>query len=162
VAQGGEFRVNTTPTGDQMESAVALDATGNFIITWSSNGQTGNTWGIYGQRYNSAGVAQSSEFLVNPTTAGAQTYSAVAMDTNGNFVVSWSSQGQPGSWNVEARQYSAAGAPVTNEFQVNTTSSASPPSASVALTTTGEAVVLWAGSGTGDTNTLLGAQFANL
>ena len=71
-AQGAEFRVNTTTADNQINPAVAMDAAGNFVVTWSSNLQDGSGYGIYAQRYNAAGVAQGAEFLVNTTTAGSQ------------------------------------------------------------------------------------------
>ena len=47
VAQGGEFLVNTTTAGDQMRSTVAMDAAGNFVVSWTSSGQDGSGTGIY-------------------------------------------------------------------------------------------------------------------
>src|ERR1044071_9330022 len=58
VAQGGEFRVNTTVSKDQVHGAVAMDDAGNFVVVWASKDQDGDNWGIYAQRYNAAGVAQ--------------------------------------------------------------------------------------------------------
>src|SRR5262249_52465440 len=80
AAQGGEFRVNTYTTGSQAAPAVALDGAGNFVISWDSSGQDGNSAGVYAQRYNAAGVAQGAEFRVNSYTTGAQFDSAIAMD----------------------------------------------------------------------------------
>ena len=37
VAQGSEFRVNTTTTNAQNDPAVAMDANGNFVIAWTDN-----------------------------------------------------------------------------------------------------------------------------
>ena len=55
AAQGPEFRVNTTTAGDQKYSSVAMDGSCNFMITWSSYGQDGGGWGVYGQQYGAAG-----------------------------------------------------------------------------------------------------------
>ncbi|MBI2228370.1 MAG: DUF4347 domain-containing protein, partial [Deltaproteobacteria bacterium] len=85
VAQGGEFRVNTTTNKDQVHSSVAMDEAGNFVIVWSSNDQDGDNWGIYAQRYNAAGVAQGSEFRVNTYTSKEQLAPSIAMDSGGNF-----------------------------------------------------------------------------
>jgi len=82
---GSEFRVNTFTTGSQQTFAevpgsVAVDADGDYVVTWSSNGQDApGDNGVYAQRYNAAGVAQGSEFRVNSTTAGGQRSSTVAM-----------------------------------------------------------------------------------
>ena len=46
-ARGGEFRVNTALAADQQYSTVAMDAAGNFVVTWASKDQDGNGWGIY-------------------------------------------------------------------------------------------------------------------
>ena len=40
-----------------------MDAAGNFVVTWSSNGQDGNGWGVYARRYDAAGVARRPEGL---------------------------------------------------------------------------------------------------
>jgi hypothetical protein len=148
TAAGGEFQVNTTAQGDQMYSAAAMDATGDFVITWSSSGQDGSGWGVFAQRYNADGTAAGGEFQVNATTAGDQMYSSVAMDAAGDFVITWSSNGQDGSgWNVFARRYSADGTAAGGEFQVNTTTQGGDAQASVAMNSnSGDFVIAWAGS----------------
>src|SRR5262249_61028221 len=57
---GTEFQVNTYSTSLQLNPAVAIDGTGNFVVVWESFGSVGsdNTNNIQGQRYNSAGGAQ--------------------------------------------------------------------------------------------------------
>ena len=83
-----------------------MDADGDFLVSWSSYGQDGSGWGIYAQRYNAAGVAQGGEFRVNSNTASDQLYSSVAMDADGDFLVSWSSYFQDGSdFGVYAQRY---------------------------------------------------------
>ena len=64
-----------------------MDADGDFVVTWSSHGQDGSGWGVYAQRYNAAGVTQGGEFRVNTTTANTQGSPTVAMDADGDFVV---------------------------------------------------------------------------
>ena len=57
VAQGSEFRVNSTTAGDQATSTIGIDARGNFVITWASFDQDqGSTWGVYKQDYNADGT----------------------------------------------------------------------------------------------------------
>jgi hypothetical protein len=112
VAQGSEFRVNTTTTAPQTSPSVALDADGDFIVTWSSNGQDGSGYGVYAQRYNAAGVAQGTEFLVNTFTANNQRFPSAAIDSSGDFVVTWQSNGQDGSsYGIYAQRYAIAPAP---------------------------------------------------
>jgi hypothetical protein len=94
---GGEFRVNTYTAGAQISAAAMVDSLGGSVITWSSNLQDGSNWGVYGQRYDAAGAADGSEFRVNTTTAGLQSYASVAPQPNGAFVATWTSVGQDGS-----------------------------------------------------------------
>ncbi|MEH1947971.1 MAG: hypothetical protein V7K77_13605, partial [Nostoc sp.] len=67
-----EFQANTYTNGSQTNSTVAIDAAGDFVISWQSNVQDGSGYGIYAQRYNSAGVAQGNEFKVNTYTTDYQ------------------------------------------------------------------------------------------
>ena len=42
---------------------------GGFIVTWQSKDQDGDNWGVYGQRFDSAGNPTGSEFRINTVTA---------------------------------------------------------------------------------------------
>lgn len=144
IATGGEFRANTFITDKQRLSSVALDDAGDFIIVWQSYGQdAANTYGIYAQRYNSAGVAQGSEFLVNNTTAGNQTYANVAYDHNGNYIITWSSD-QSGTYDIYYRRFNAStGAALGNEVRVNTTTASIQYLSSVAADASGNFWIVW-------------------
>ena len=48
---------------------MAALADGGFVVTWTSDGQDGSGYGIYGQRYAADGTAVGSEFRVNQITA---------------------------------------------------------------------------------------------
>src|SRR6185436_1988872 len=87
--QGAEFRVNSYTTGTQDDPAVASDANGNFVVVWDSNGQDGHARGIFGQRFNAAGVPQGALFQANTYTTNQQRFPAVSADASGDFVVVW-------------------------------------------------------------------------
>ena len=160
LAQGAEFRVNTATAKEQMFSSVAMDAAGDFVVTWSSKDQDGDNWGVYAQRYNPLGVAQGGAFQVNLTTAKEQVFSFVAMDTDGDFVISWSSKDQDGNgWGVYARQFDAAGVAKTGETLVNTTTAGDQEHPSVAMDAQGDFVVVWHGNGPGDTLGVFAQRF---
>ena len=160
LAQGGEFRVNTATAKEQMFSSVAMDAAGDFVVTWSSKDQDGDNWGVYAQRYNPLGVAQGGAFQVNLTTAKEQVFSFVAMDTDGDFVITWSSKDQDGNgWGVYARQFDAAGVAKTGETLVNTTTAGDQEHPSVAMDAQGDFVIVWCGNGPGDTLGVFAQRF---
>ncbi|MDZ4686728.1 MAG: cadherin repeat domain-containing protein, partial [Planctomycetaceae bacterium] len=164
VAQGIEFQVNTYTTGSQFNSTVAMDADGDFVVTWLSLGQDGGGWGVYAQRYNAAGVAQGSEFQVNTYTTNDQIHSTVAMDADGDFVVTWSSLNQTGgnSNDVFAQRYNAAGVAQGSEFRVNTFTANDQRLSTVAMDADGDFVVTWSSKyQTGDANYGIFAQRYN-
>ena len=151
VAQGGEFHVNTTTTDNQNLPTVAMDSSGNFVITWESSAQDGSLQGIYGQRYNSSGVAQGGEFRLNTTTANAQQNPVVTMTGSGSFAVTWQSTAQDGSLEgVYMRLYDASGNPVIGETRVNTTTTGDQHSPSIVSNQNGRMVIAWQGNGSGD------------
>src|SRR5687768_577811 len=118
---GSEFRVNTFTLERQSDVALAMDVEGNFVVVWLSLHQDGSSSGIFGQRYSSAGVPQDAEFQVNTYTAERQNAPEVAMDADGDFVVTWQSYGQDGSSDgIYAQRFDSSGLPQGAEFRVNT------------------------------------------
>lgn len=141
---GGEFKVNTHTASQQYYPSVAMDSFGNFLVTWSSDGQDGNSYGIFGQRYNADGSLNGSEFQINTHTSGQQVSSSVAMDSNGNSVVTWISFGQDGSSDgIFGQRYDATGAMVGDEFQINTYTSDAQAFPSIAMNANGNSIVTW-------------------
>jgi hypothetical protein len=146
IPQGSEFKVNTYTTGSQNRPYTALDSNGNFVVTWQSYGQDGYGFGIYAQRYNSNGVPQGSEFRVNSYTRKNQIYQNIAMDSNGNFVITWQSYGQDYNFNgIYAQRYNSNGVPQGSEFRVNSFITGEQMNPSIAMDSTGNFVVAWSG-----------------
>lgn len=144
VPVGRTFLVNTFTENLQLGSGVAMDANGNFVVTWTSYGQDGDRDGVYAQRFSAGGTRLGSEFRVNATSAGRQDSPSVAMDDDGNFVVAWNSFGQDGSsWGVYARRFNASGVAQGGEFQVNTFTTNAQRYPKVAMDADGDFVVAW-------------------
>jgi hypothetical protein len=140
-----EFRVNTFTTDDQWEPDIAVDSDGDFVITWTSLGQAAyNNFSVYAQRFNAAGAPQGSEFRVNNGTGTDQRASQVAMDPNGNFVVTWQSQSS-GNYSIFARRYNAAGVAQGSQITVASGNILGPYyiGSHVALDATGDFVVAY-------------------
>jgi hypothetical protein len=142
--QGGEFRVNTFTTGQQLAPAVAADADGDFVIAWQSAAQDGSAEGIFAQRFDRNGAPVGAEFPVNTFTPGRQGGPVVARDADGDFVIAWSSQEAGGSQSdVHAQRFSAAGTPVGTEFLVNVTTNSHQGASGVAMDADGDFVITW-------------------
>ena len=146
VPLGPEFRVNTFATYRQGVPAVATDPSGNFVVVWASQYQEGfpARSDVFGQRFASSGASLGPEFRVNTYTTGYQGRPAVATDAAGNFVVTWWDWVQPGSGvGVFAQRFAADGAPSGPEFRVNTQTTPSQRSPSIASDAGGTLLVTW-------------------
>ncbi len=157
---GSEFQVNSYTTGDQRSPSVAMDADGDFVVVWESDGSGGADTGGYsiqGQRYNAAGSPVGSEFQVNSYTTSDQRWASVAMDADGDFVVVWYSDGSGGAdtdgYSIQGQRYNAAGGPVGSEFQVNSYTTSDQRFPSVAMDADGDFVVVWYSLGSDGTDT---------
>ncbi|VAW50481.1 hypothetical protein MNBD_GAMMA05-884 [hydrothermal vent metagenome] len=142
---GNEFLVNIVGSGDKNTPDVAMDANGNFVIVWRSNLQDGDGFGIYGQRYNTSGVKINSEFLVNTNIVDNQESPKVAMDADGDFVVTWQSFSAGIDYDIHAQRYSADGNVISGEITINTEINDEQSNPSIAMNTAGDFVVSWQG-----------------
>lgn len=151
--------VNTTTAGDQSFGNVAVNptATANYVVVWSGRGdQTGqqDANGVFMQRFSSSNTRSGSETLVNTTTTAnvIQSRPAVAMDANGNYVVTWVDERTENNVfrrNIYLRQFNSAGAPIINSVENNTqervlsASAQDQRHASVAMGAGGSYLVVW-------------------
>ncbi len=158
-ATGGQFQVNTYTTDRQGAPSVALDADGDFVVVWDSQGSadTDSSYrSIQGQRYASDGSTVGGEFQVNTYTTESQSASSVALDADGDFVVVWSSFGSGGSdsssWSIQGQRYASDGSTAGGEFQVNTYTTNTQSDPSVALDADGDFVAVWESMGSAGTD----------
>jgi hypothetical protein len=164
VPLGGEFRVNTYTSSDQSQPVVAMDADGDFVIAWQSNGQDENYgYGIYAQRYDHNGVSVGGEFRANEYTTGSQEQPAIAMDAGGNFIIAWSSDGQDGaSFGIYARRYANNGAALGGEFRANTCTTGNQTNPALAADADSDFVIAWQSNGQdGSSNGIFAQRFNN-
>ncbi|MCK4773977.1 MAG: hypothetical protein KAT30_04305, partial [Candidatus Krumholzibacteria bacterium] len=140
---GSEFQVHTEIAGDQNYPRIAMNPSGNFVVVYSS------TDSIFGQRFDASGAVVGGEFKVNTDmTYHPKGFPSVAMDSTSNFVVVWQSFLQDGNlWGVYGQRYDNAGAKVGSEFLVNTYTTSMQFYPKVAMSPTGEFVVVWISDG---------------
>jgi hypothetical protein len=150
--QGGDIRVNGIQPGYQSGQAVAMDAVGNFVVTWISD--DGNLYGIYARRYDATGIPQGGQFLVNAHSGvgmpfqSNQTEPAIGMSATGEFVIAWQSQNAPGDdEGIWARRFSATGVPIGGDFHVNTVATHLQGEPAVAMNSAGDFVISWTSLG---------------
>ena len=151
VKVGSEFKINTFTTGDQKVVSITSLVNGGFVASWSSENQDGDSWGVYGQRYDASGNALGSEFQINTTTSDSQTTQSgkelIAL-ADGGFVAAWASNLQDGSdYGIYGQRFDASGAKVGSEFLINTTTSNEQSFAALTSLTNGGFVAAWNSKG---------------
>jgi len=145
-----ETQVNSTTTGSQDWSDIASLADGGFIVTWQSDGQDGDSNGIFGQRYGSSGAKAGSEFQVNTQAAGSQENGTVIGLSDGSFLMAWSSSSNhpDGSgYGIYGQRYDSGGNTVGDEFQINTYESGDQSLISLEQLSDGEIIASWTSDG---------------
>jgi len=157
---GGELQVNSYSTGFQGDPTVAMDAQGNSVIAWTSDGSPGadsSGRSVLARRFDPSGAPLGSEFQVNTLTTNHQQISAVATDPGGGFVVAWVSQvsggGDDSGYSIQAQRYDATAAPLGGQFQVNTYTSSAQSNPAVAVDSRGHFVIAWESFGSSGSDT---------
>jgi len=152
-----ESVVNTFTTDGQFVPVLSMDARGNFVVVWSSIFQDGSGSGVFGQRFDAAGVRVGGEFLVNNTTPGQQLVPTVAVARRGDFVVAW--EDQQGDVDIKARRYDRSGVALGAEFRVNAYATGAQRFPSAAFDAAGNFVVVWDSAHDGDAGGAFGRRF---
>jgi RTX calcium-binding nonapeptide repeat (4 copies) len=158
---GAEFLVNTTTTNGQSDPSITTLADGRFVVAWADFSATGgdtSAAAVRAQIFNADGSKSGSEFVVNTTTSNSQATPCIAALANGGFVVAWddlsATGGDTNGTAVRAQAFNADGSKSGTEFLVNTTTSASQDTPSIATLADGRFVVTWEDSSAagGDTS----------
>ncbi len=172
------FRVNGadvdnpfTPQPDfqnQTAPAVAMDADGDFVVTWQSDVpdwmNNGSKADVFARRFTPQAYVDPSsvwaddngdavqgvralgpDFRVNTFTIGVQNEPTIAMDNQGNFAVVWANQGISASYfnGVFAQRFDMNGQRIGGEFEVNTYNTNNHTEPRVALSQDGYMLVMW-------------------
>ncbi|MCI0151900.1 hypothetical protein KNO81_39340 [Paraburkholderia sediminicola] len=114
---GEEFKVNTYPTGIQLNSSVTALVDGGYVVTWQSRGQDGSPDGIYGQRFAADGTPSGDEFQVSTGRQGNPSVTGLA---DGGYVVMWNGDQDGSPSSVYGQRFAADGTKLGTEFEVNT------------------------------------------
>jgi hypothetical protein len=140
---GIEFQVNAFTTDDQRDPTAAYDADGNSLVLWTSWAQDGDANSVQGRLYDADGLEIGNEFQINSYTSENQAQADITF-ANGEFVTVWASYRQDGfGWGVQGQRLDLQGAPVGNEFPVNSFTTSNQNYPSVASDAAGDFIVVW-------------------
>jgi hypothetical protein len=151
IALADESLVNSYTTASQANAATTQLSDGGWIIAWTSDGQDGDSTGIYQQRYNEDGAKHGAETRVNSFTSSYQGDPAIAALADGGWIIAWVSDGQDGDGNgIYMQRFDADGGTVGDEALVNTTVTGDQYQNSLAALADGGWVVTWTAAGPDD------------
>lgn len=125
---------------------VAIDTAGNFTIVWQESNIDGSQLAISASMFDNSTtpVVIKDPFQVNTTTSNNQQDPAVATDSDGNFVVVWSSYGQDGdAEGIYGQKFLADGSSEGSEFQVSQTTAGSQVEPFISATIDGSFRASW-------------------
>ncbi|MGB0904000.1 MAG: hypothetical protein ACPGVJ_03800, partial [Mangrovicoccus sp.] len=144
VAGQEEVRVNSYTSSHQYVPYVVGTSDGGYQIAWRSNGQDGNGYGVYTQRYDNTGAKIGGETLVNQTTSGGQYSEPILALPNGRVFMGWqSSSGDGSGYAAYGRFIDADGNLEGDEFLLATTSAGDQNYGRSALLSDGTILVAW-------------------
>ena len=145
-----EFPVNTFTTVSQSHPEVAFNSGGTFVVTWNSNGSSGDDndeSSIQARRFLPSGLPVGDEFQVNSYIIGVQGRPQPVFTSDDELVVVWGSGGSAGSdqdnLSIQGRRFGPSGDPLGDDFQVNTQTEGFQAFPNVAANSSGEIVVAW-------------------
>lgn len=170
LPRNAQFQINHQTAGNQLLPRVGALPGGGCLVVWHSDTSAGSDSSgssIQARFYSSAGSPLGADFQVNTTTSGNQRGAAVAVDSLGQALVVWESESSAGDdsagWSIQGRFVdfptgpARAGIRGNTDFQVNTITSNDQRQPEVAISPTGELLVVWrsdtsAGSDTSGTS----------
>ncbi len=104
VKQGSELAIANPLNVTRSSPAISMNASGEFVITWTSAAQDGDGAGIYAQRFQADGTpygqpasslsgtfSNPNEFRVSRETVSDQQTPDVAFYDDGRFIITWQS-----------------------------------------------------------------------
>ncbi|WP_026425255.1 hypothetical protein [Actinokineospora inagensis] len=103
-----EVQVNNAG-GTHQRPDVAMGAAGNAIVVWDEDGDANGSFNIGRKIVTPTGTVKLAQGVANATTTGQQHHASVAANFNGDFAVTWETDGgQTGT-----RSFTATGTPRT-------------------------------------------------
>ena len=139
-----DLHVNTHTATSQGCPRVAASLAGRFMVVWESDSSPNATRQcILGQLYDQTGTPLGLEMEISDTPSYAARYPDVAMDSQGQFAVSWMEDRTTDS--VRVRLFDANGEAKGPSSKVNTISFKSLTWPSIAMNAEGTFVIVWDG-----------------
>jgi hypothetical protein len=157
---GSETLVNSYTTNTQYNPSITGLADGGWLVTWEGEG-SGDSYGIFQQRYAANGDTVGSEIRVNNYTTNFQLLPTTIALSDGGWLVTWCGEG-PGDnyYGIFQQRYAADGDAVGSETPVNSYTTYGQQVPATTALADGGWVVIWEGVGAGDSYGIFQQRYA--
>ena len=153
-AWGTDFAISINGAGRNARIETLND--GRFVVTWQATGVDGSSTGIQGHFLTAAGVPTGSEFSINTTTTGVQSYSDIAVTSDGGFIVTWHGQGDNSSntsdYGIWAQRFDSSGTKIGSEISVNSQVDSGQVYPDITVLSDGDFIITWSDESKSETN----------
>jgi len=134
--------------GHQDAPVVASDASGNAVVAWATDGETGERW-ILARRFGASAEPIGPAFRVDSAAGFRDSVPCVGMEASGGFTIAWAraragsgpEAGKPAG--IHARRYDAAGVAVTGEVEISPRDGRQHIEPSLAVGSEGQMALAW-------------------
>jgi len=143
--------VHGDTSGDQQEPAVAVDASGNFVVTWADDRDGNGSYQVRARGFAPDGSERIAEFVVNSVATGQQRSPAIAMAPDGRFVIAWKDDPQnDDDYQVMMRGFAADGSQLFADMSVHDDDQGDRKRPALGMDGSGNFVVAWQDDGDGN------------
>ncbi|WP_308366041.1 MULTISPECIES: metallophosphoesterase [unclassified Microbulbifer] len=139
-----DMAVSGISAGQQRAPAVAMDASGNFVVAWQDDRDGNGYFQIKAKGFSPEGGQRFSDRTVNSVAAGQQYNPAVAMGEDGEFVVVWEDdQENDDNFTILGRGFNPSGTERISDFSVNSVTTGDQSAPDIAMDSFGRFIVVW-------------------
>jgi len=139
---GSEVQLDVMGGSDANPRITSVGTNGEFVIAW--NGNIGNNYDIFVQKFDSNGIHTGSEVQLDGMGGFEDSHQITSVGTNGEFVVTW--RGSNGSnSDIFVQKFDSDGIPIGSKAQLDGMGSGDGYPQITSVGTSGEFVVTWRG-----------------
>lgn len=115
---GPSLRADSSGAFQPYEPRVAVATGGGFLLVWTDDADATDSFVVRGRLHDADGSLSGAMFDVAEDTAGEHATPDVVATLDGGYLVVWEGLVN-GSWDIYARRFDAAGAPLSGDLLTN-------------------------------------------
>jgi uncharacterized protein YxeA len=139
-----QFTVNSVSRGQQFKPAIGMAPNGDFVVAWEDDKNENGFYQILARGFNANGSQKFADITVNSNFRGQQYKPAIAMASDGDFVVVWQDDNnENGIFQILGRGFKANGTQKFADITINSNWRGQQLRPDIAMMPNGDFVVVW-------------------